>query len=320
MTDLDEALKRIEDQFGKGSVLIGDEVVAAETISTGAVMLDRALSGGIARGACHEIFGPEGSAKTTLSYSILAQAQKLGKCAFIDAEQAMDKMYAQQCGVDVMGLYIQQPQYGEMALETADQLVKSGEIVLIVIDSVAALTPRVELEGAMGDQTVGLQPRMMGQAMRKLVAGCKANNTTIVFINQVREKIGGPGGGGTTQPGGRALKFFSHQRISISKRYPSPDITKDGVVLGHVVSAKVIKNKIGPSQTKADFDVIYGQGVVGLRSMIDLGLETGAIVKSGTYLKFGEISGQGKDKFIAAIQKAEAREELEKACTSPVNS
>lgn len=314
MTDLDIALKRIEDQFGKGAVMQGSEMVPCETLPTGAVMLDRALAGGIAVGRQIEIFGPEGAGKTTLTYSILSEAQKLGKCAFIDAEHAMDRTYAERCGVDVHGLLIAQPGSGEEALEIASQLV--GAVKLIVVDSVAALVPRAELEGDMADQQVGLLPRLMGKAMRKLAAPCEEAGTTIVWINQVRSSIGGPGGGKEVQPGGRALPFQASQRIRVSKRFkPAGDLVRGGEIYGHVVRADVRKNKIGVPFKIADFDIIYGQGVVKLNSLIDLALSEGVVVQSGSYFNFGDIKGQGKEKFAAKLRENDLIEELEKACS-----
>jgi len=314
MTDLDEALKRIEEEFGPGALMDGNSVVAAETISTGAMALDAALNGGIARGAIHEIFGTEGAGKTTLTYSVLSEAQKLGKCAFIDAEQAMDRVYAERCGVDVHGLLISQPSCGEEALGIAEHLAESG-IVLIVVDSVAALTPKVELEGAMGDQTVGLQARMMGQGMRKLVGPCRRTNTTIIFINQIREKVGVMFGSPETQPGGRALKFFAGQRIDV--RAPAADkMVKDGHQYGHTATAKIIKNKIGQSQTKCQFDVIYGRGVDKTGSLIDHAVDIGVVKKAGGgNYSFKTVKGQGKAKFAAKLKEESMLEELEKACT-----
>lgn len=312
MTDLDEALKRIEDQFGEGSVIQGDAVASFACIKTGAVMLDVALGGGIIRGRIHEVFGDEGSGKTTLIYSMLAQAQLLGPVAFIDVEHAMNHEYAESCGLCTHDMYISQPQSGEEALEIADQLVQSGAFSMIAVDSVAALVPQAELDGDMADMQVGLLPRLMGKAMRKLAPACERTGTTMVFINQNRMKIGGMGG--KTQPGGNALKFAAAQRISIAKKYPAPDIKRGDEVIGHVVTAKTIKNKMAASGKKADFDIIYGQGVVGIHSLIDLGIAEGVIQKNGSFLTFGEIKGQGKSKLAAKLKEESMLDELEKAC------
>lgn len=311
---LEEALKQIREEFGDGAIMDGSSVVAAETISTGVLALDNALSGGIARGAVHEIFGTEGAGKTTLTYSVLSEAQKLGKCAFIDAEHAMDRQYAEACGLDVHGLLISQPSSGEEGLEIADKLVRSGEIVLVVVDSVAALTPKAELEGAMGDQTVGAQARMMGQAMRKLVGGCRRTGTTIIFINQIREKVGGFGGGSPeVQPGGRALKFFAGQRLDVRKRFPAPELKRGDQVYGHVVKAKIIKNKIGQSATQCEFDIIYGKGVSKIGSLVDVAVAQGAASKSGSHYTFGATKGHGKEKFIEKLVADQRVEELREA-------
>lgn len=318
MTTLDEALKRIEDQFGKGSVMQGNEVVPCPTLSTGVGLLDRALGGGLAVGRQIEVFGPESAGKTTLIYSILSEAQKRGKCAFIDAEHSMDRSYAERCGVDVHGLLIAQPSNGEEALEIASQLV--GSVELIAVDSVAALVPAAELAGDMGDQQVGLQPRLMGKAMRKLAGPCEETGTTIVWINQVRSSIGGPGGGKEVQPGGRALPFQASQRIRVAKRFkPAGDLVRGGEVYGHVVRADVRKNKIGIPFRTADFDIIYGQGIVKMNALIDLALSEGVVVQNGSYYVFGDIKGQGKEKFAANLREAEAQHELEKACQSSAN-
>jgi recombination protein RecA len=295
---LSGALGQIERQFGKGSIMrMGDEAaqVKVAAIPTGALSLDLALGvGGLPRGRIVEIFGPESSGKTTLLYHVLSQAQRLGGiCAFIDAEHAMDPIYAKRIGLDVDELLVSQPDHGEQALEIADLLIRSGAVDVVAIDSVAALTPKVELEGAMGDQTVGLQARMMSQAMRKLAGNLNRANTLCVFTNQIREKVGVMFGSPETQPGGRALKFYASQRLDIRRI----ETLKDGVeAVGNRVRVKVVKNKVAAPFRQAEFDIEYGVGISSEGCLIDLGLEHDIVSKSGSFFSYGDTRiGQGRN-------------------------
>ena len=294
---LDMALGQIEKQFGTGAVMkMGDKgSMAIETVPTGALALDLALGiGGIPRGRVVEIFGPEGSGKTTLATHVVAEAQRNGGiCAYIDAEHAMDPTYARAIGVDVDELLISQPDTGEQALEIADMLVRSGALDVVVVDSVAALTPRAEIEGEMGDAHVGLQARLMSQALRKLTSNLNKSQTILIFINQLREKIGVMFGSPETTPGGRALKFYSSVRLDIRRI----EAIKDGLeVVGNRTRVKVVKNKCAPPFRQAEFDIMYGRGISREGSVVDLGVDLGVVKKSGAWYTYeGEQLGQGRE-------------------------
>jgi recombination protein RecA len=295
---LDLALANIEKQFGKGSLMkLGDTVdQQIPAIPTGALSLDIALGvGGLPRGRVVEIYGPESSGKTTVALHVIAEAQRAGGiAAFIDAEHALDPTYAQALGVDINEMLVSQPDNGEQALEIADMLVRSAAVDIIVIDSVAALTPRAEIEGEMGDSHVGLQARLMSQALRKLSGSLKRSNTTAVFINQLREKIGVMFGSPETTPGGRALKFYSSVRLDVRRI----ETLKDGTdAVGNRVRVKVVKNKVAPPFRQAEFDIIYGEGISKEGSLIDVGVEEGIVRKAGAWYTYdGEQLGQGKEK------------------------
>ena len=294
---LEAALAQIDKQYGKGSVMrLGDEVRSPlEVIPTGSIALDLALGiGGLPRGRVVEIYGPESSGKTTVALHAIANAQAGGGiCAFIDAEHALDPDYAEKLGVDTDALLVSQPDNGEQALEIADMLVRSGALALIVIDSVAALTPRAEIEGEMGDSHVGLQARLMSQALRKMTGALSGANTTAIFINQLREKIGVMFGSPETTTGGRALKFYSSIRLDVRRI----ETLKDGQdMVGNRTRVKVVKNKVAPPFKQAEFDILYGQGISREGSLIDLGVEVGIIRKAGAWFTYDtDQLGQGRE-------------------------
>jgi len=295
---LSAALGQIERQFGKGAVMrMGDSTAVrdVEAISTGSLALDIALGiGGLPRGRVVEIYGPESSGKTTLTLQVIAQCQKLGgTAAFVDAEHALDPGYAEKLGVNVDDLLVSQPDTGEQALEITDMLVRSGAVDVVVVDSVAALTPKAEIEGEMGDTHVGLQARLMSQALRKLTANIKRSNTMVIFINQIRMKIGVMFGNPETTTGGNALKFYASVRLDIRR---TGAIKKGDEVIGNETRVKVVKNKVAPPFKQAEFEILYGEGISLLGEIIDMGVKDGLVDKSGAWYSYkGERIGQGKD-------------------------
>ncbi len=322
---LSAALSQIEKQFGKGSVMrLGDNApVKVETVSTGSLALDAALGGGLPRGRIVEIYGPESSGKTTLTLQVIAECQKQGgTAAFIDAEHALDPVYAEKLGVKVGEVLISQPDTGEQALEITDMLVRSGGVDIVVIDSVAALTPKAEIEGEMGDSHMGLQARLMSQALRKLTGNIKRSNTLVIFINQIRMKIGVMFGNPETTTGGNALKFYASVRLDIRR---VGAIKKGEEVIGSETRVKVVKNKVAPPFKQATFEILYGEGISREGELVDMGVDAGIIEKSGAWYSYGkERIGQGKDNARAYLKEfpdvARAIEEKlrQKLMTAPV--
>jgi recombination protein RecA len=320
---LQAAMDKIEKNFGKGSIMkMGDDSIQdVEVIPTGSIALNVALGvGGYPRGRIIEIYGPESSGKTTLAIHAIAEAQKAGGiAAFIDAEHAFDRFYASKLGVDIDNLWISQPDNGEQALEIADQLIRSSAIDIIVIDSVAALTPKAEIEGDMGENKVGLQARLMSQALRKLTSTISKTNTTCIFINQLREKIGVMFGNPETTTGGNALKFYASVRLDIRPGQP----IKDGdVVLGKQTKVKIVKNKVAPPFRRAEFDIMFGEGISRSGEIVDLGAELGVIKKSGSWYSYNDTKlGQGRDATKQVIQdNPELAEELEGLITEALKA
>lgn len=313
---LEATLASIEKQFGKGAIMKLDAETYAEGIEiipTGCLPLDIALGvGGLPRGRIVEIFGPESSGKTTVALHVIAEAQKLGgTAAFIDAEHALDPIYAQKLGVDIGAMYVSQPDTGEQGLEIAEQLVRSGGIDIVVIDSVAALTPKAEIDGEMGDSFIGLQARLMSQALRKLTGCISKSKTLVIFINQLREKVGVMFGNPETTPGGKALKFYSSVRLDVRKT----DTIKNGAdVVGSRTKVKVVKNKVAPPFKTAEFDIMYGQGISILGCLIDAAVEIGVIEKSGSWFSYnGDKIGQGKENVKAYLEEhGELADEIDK--------
>ncbi|NQV78776.1 MAG: recombinase RecA [Lutibacter sp.] len=316
-------LDKLDKTYGKGAVMkMGDVAISdIEAISSGSLGLDIALGvGGYPRGRVIEIYGPESSGKTTLALHAIAEAQKAGGiAAFIDAEHAFDRFYAQNLGIDIDNLIISQPDFGEQALEIADNLISSGAIDIIVIDSVAALTPKSEIEGEMGDSKMGLHARLMSQALRKLTGTIHKTNCTVIFINQLREKIGVMFGNPETTTGGNALKFYASVRLDIRRRTQIKDGEK---VIGNSTKVKVVKNKVAPPFTVAEFDIMYGVGISKTGEILDLGVEYGIVKKSGSWFSYGETKlGQGRDAVKALLKdNPDLAEELETKIKEVINN
>jgi len=316
-------LDKLDKSYGKGAVMKMGDVVSqdVEVISSGSLGLDLALGvGGYPKGRIIEIFGPESSGKTTLAIHAMAEAQKAGGvAAFIDAEHAFDRFYAANLGVDIDNLIISQPDYGEQALEIADHLISSGAIDIIVIDSVAALVPKSEIEGEMGDSKMGLHARLMSQAMRKLTGTIHKTNCTVIFINQLREKIGVMFGNPETTTGGNALKFYASVRLDIRRRTQIKDGDK---VIGNSTKVKVVKNKVAPPFQISEFDIMYGQGISKVGEILDLGVEYGVVKKSGSWFSYGDTKlGQGRDAVKSLIKdNPELAEELEGKIIDKINT
>ena len=301
---LEAAMSQIEKQFGKGSVMkLGEfKAMEIEAIPTGALSLDMALGiGGVPRGRIIEVFGPESSGKTTLALHVVAEAQKMGgEAAFIDAEHALDPVYAKKLGVDIDNLIVSQPDTGEQALEITESLIRSGALDVIVVDSVAALVPKAEIDGDMGDSHMGLQARLMSQALRKLAGAINKTKTVLIFINQLREKIGIMFGNPETTTGGRALKFYASVRLDIRK---IENIKQDGEVKGNRVRVKVIKNKVAPPFREAEFDVVYGEGISKAGNILDMAVNMDIVEKSGSWFSYnGERIGQGRENVKKYLQ------------------
>lgn len=319
---LQVTMAHLEKDFGSGTVMrLGDDAVSdVETISTGSLGLDYALGvGGVPRGRITEIYGPESSGKTTLAIHVIAEAQKKGGiCAIIDAEHAFDRFYAEKLGVDVNNLWIAQPDNGEQALDIAEQLINSGAIDVLVVDSVAALTPKAEIEGEMGDKNVGLHARLMSQAMRKLTGTISRTRTCCIFINQIREKIGVMFGNPETTTGGNALKFYASVRMEIR----ASSVIKEGdVSVGRIAKVKIVKNKVAPPFMKAEFDLMFGEGISKAGEVVDLGVEYGVIKKSGAWFSYnGSKLGQGRDAVKKVIKEnPELMEELSAKITAAMD-